>query len=451
MPNSHPGFVRAARLADLPLGSSVAVQIEDHTLALFRQGDAVYAVDNRCPHMGFPLDRGTVQRWHPDLPLASRALRPGQRRYLRSVGRRPAPVPGGGAGRRGVGGPRRRPRTPWRISDRRLQDGLERNIPLVLAKAVIAQLDGGVRPGGAVPRRARVRRPLPAGRLGTGPDHPHLPDEPAPGPRSRRPATGALPRAFGGAHATAMALRPASSCSPCPARRRRIPRSSAGSVASSRCVTPRAPSVAWCRRSGPGRTARSSPTCCSPPPPITATFKADTSSTLPTRPARPWIWPAGSSPNRFWPAWCPATPAASRMEESNAWRHPVDLVAILERAFEALPAAYAQGQRRAAKHQEPVRAVQRLADILLGDDPQAIVDTLLRRAARRLSGRAIGRGGGLCRRAAHRPFPRQQRVLRLGHRPAYLHLCERRPSGAAAGAVGRARARGLRRGDERLP
>ena len=28
---------------------------------------------------------------------------------------------------------------------------------------------------------------------------------------------------------------------------------------------------------------------------------------------------------------------ADRMEESNAWRHPVDLVAILERAFEELP------------------------------------------------------------------------------------------------------------------
>ena len=41
-----------------------------HTIAVFRRGDAFAAVDNRCPHMGFPLDRGTVKNgiltchWH---------------------------------------------------------------------------------------------------------------------------------------------------------------------------------------------------------------------------------------------------------------------------------------------------------------------------------------------------------------------------------------------------
>src|SRR6516165_8782358 len=37
---------------------------------------------------------------------------------------------------------------------------------------------------------------------------------------------------------------------------------------------------------------------------------------------------------------------ADRMEESNAWRHPVDLVAILERAFDVLPAALEAGRGR---------------------------------------------------------------------------------------------------------
>ena len=55
---------------------------------------------------------------------------------------------------------------------------------------------------------------------------------------------------------------------------------------------------------------------------------------------------------------------ADRMEESNAWRHPVDVVAILERAFEELPPA----GTGTAEIDEAV---------LLGDDPQAIAETLL--------------------------------------------------------------------------
>ena len=37
---------------------------------------------------------------------------------------------------------------------------------------------------------------------------------------------------------------------------------------------------------------------------------------------------------------------ADRMEESSAWRHPVDLVAILEQAFEELPVALEMGRSR---------------------------------------------------------------------------------------------------------
>ena len=41
-----------------------------HTIAVFFHDGQVYAVDNRCPHMGFPLDRGSVKggiltcHWH---------------------------------------------------------------------------------------------------------------------------------------------------------------------------------------------------------------------------------------------------------------------------------------------------------------------------------------------------------------------------------------------------
>src|SRR5262245_33754352 len=42
----------------------------DRRIAVFADGDAVHAVENNCPHMGFPLDRGTVRdgmltcHWH---------------------------------------------------------------------------------------------------------------------------------------------------------------------------------------------------------------------------------------------------------------------------------------------------------------------------------------------------------------------------------------------------
>jgi hypothetical protein len=63
------------------------------------------------------------------------------------------------------------------------------------------------------------------------------------------------------------------------------------------------------------------------------------------------------------------------MEESNAWRHPVDLIALLEGAFEVLPAVLAEGQ---AKYPETgATESDRLVDTLLGDDPAAIVEMLL--------------------------------------------------------------------------
>src|SRR5262249_11272127 len=70
--------------------------------------------------------------------------------------------------------------------------------------------------------------------------------------------------------------------------------------------------------------------------------------------------------------------SADRMEESNAWRHPVDLVAILESAFEVLPAALAAGSRASAsKGETRWQGHDALVPVLLGEDPQAIADGLL--------------------------------------------------------------------------
>jgi hypothetical protein len=65
---------------------------------------------------------------------------------------------------------------------------------------------------------------------------------------------------------------------------------------------------------------------------------------------------------------------ADRMEEDNAWRHPVDLVRILEDAFEALPNVRRAGPPGRNGEWSGWNA---LIPVLLGDDPQAIADALL--------------------------------------------------------------------------
>lgn len=63
-------FVPVASLASLEASSKAVVRANGHAIALFLHDGVVHAVDNRCPHMGFPLDRGSVKdgiltcHWH---------------------------------------------------------------------------------------------------------------------------------------------------------------------------------------------------------------------------------------------------------------------------------------------------------------------------------------------------------------------------------------------------
>src|SRR5436190_17885201 len=54
------GWVRAGTLEELRDGRVAVVSGGQHSVAVFMDGDTVAAVDNRCPHMGFPPGRGTV-------------------------------------------------------------------------------------------------------------------------------------------------------------------------------------------------------------------------------------------------------------------------------------------------------------------------------------------------------------------------------------------------------
>ncbi len=89
----------------------------------------------------------------------------------------------------------------------------------------------------------------------------------------------------------------------------------------------------------------------------------------------------------------------TRMEERNAWRHPIDLAVILQDAFEKIPAALAEGD---GKTNSP-HTMANTVDVLLSDDPQAIVDLLLQALADGTSKEALAQivSYAAARRIAH--------------------------------------------------
>jgi nitrite reductase/ring-hydroxylating ferredoxin subunit len=64
---------------------------------------------------------------------------------------------------------------------------------------------------------------------------------------------------------------------------------------------------------------------------------------------------------------------ATRMEERSSWRHPIDIVALLNDCFNKLPAILEKGKQS----QNAWKANKEIVDVLLGDNPTAIVDVLI--------------------------------------------------------------------------
>jgi len=50
-----------ARIEDVPEERGLRIQVQGRDLALFRVGDDFYAIDNACPHAGFPLADGLLE------------------------------------------------------------------------------------------------------------------------------------------------------------------------------------------------------------------------------------------------------------------------------------------------------------------------------------------------------------------------------------------------------
>jgi nitrite reductase/ring-hydroxylating ferredoxin subunit len=63
-------FVRAGSLEDLRAKGRLVVHGRHRPVLLVQEDGQVFGLDNRCPHMGFPLDRGSVEagiltcHWH---------------------------------------------------------------------------------------------------------------------------------------------------------------------------------------------------------------------------------------------------------------------------------------------------------------------------------------------------------------------------------------------------
>jgi len=364
-------FVYAARLDELKGKGALAVQVEGHTLVLFDYGGKVYAVDNRCPHMGFPLDRGTVRdgiltcHWHhARFDLASGGTFDLWADDVRAF---PVDVRDGAI---------------WvdlaaqhDLRDylhRRLRDGLERNLSLVIAKSVIGLLQHGEDP--AEPFRIGLDFGTTYRQAGWGQGLTIL--------------------------ACMMNLLPALE----PEERPRALYHGLSSVANNTAdspprfvVTPLPNQVTdlatlkqWFRQFIEVRDAEGAERC------IISAIRAGanhqqmadmlfsaatdhryiqighvldfTNKALEALDIAGWDYA-----EQVLTSLVMAYASADRQEESNAWRNPIDLVEILEATFENLPQVleYARNRRPVWNDRDG------LVNTVLGDDPQATVDALL--------------------------------------------------------------------------
>jgi nitrite reductase/ring-hydroxylating ferredoxin subunit len=363
-------LVRAASLAELHASGRLVVSAGGHTVCLFADGDDIHAVDNRCPHMGFPLHRGSVAdgiltcHWHhARFDLCSGGTFD---QWADDLRRFPVEIHGDD-----VYVDVRPPADRVGHQRERLRDGLERDIALVLAKATIALVEAGA--GSTEVFRAGLEFGVERRGTGWGRGLTTLvcltslatrlsPEDTAPAfyhglADVATESAGEPPR---------FPLDPLPSAGTDPARLAR-----------------------WFRRFVEVRDAEGAERAlvsavragASPTELADMLFAAatdhrylDAGHALDfTNKALEALDLAGWERAEAVLASLPAQlSAAERMEESNAWRNPIDLVELVEAAFERLPAALAD---RGPQGDWNGRAT--LVETVLADDPAAAVEALL--------------------------------------------------------------------------
>lgn len=364
---------RAAALPDLRAKGCLVVTAGGHVIVLVHDHGRVYALDNRCPHMGFPLDRGTVCdgvltcHWHHarfDIatggtfdPWADDAQTFPVSIVDDEIWVDVVPAA-----------------TPERHRER-LRDGMKRELPLVIAKSVLALLDGGGDP--VDPFRMGLEFGVRYRQAGWGQGltmHTCLMNvltalHPDDRPRALYHGLSAVAR---DAHGSA----PRFPIGPLPGSEHDV-----------------ATLKRWFRQFVELRDAEGAERC------IASAVEAGASAVELadmlfavvtdhryiqtghvadfTNKAFEALDAAGwDAAGHVLPSLASMCAAAERMEESKAWRAPVDLVALLERAFERLPTALATGAERRTLRVAP-RDWRALMPVLLGDDPAATIDALI--------------------------------------------------------------------------
>jgi nitrite reductase/ring-hydroxylating ferredoxin subunit len=365
------GLVRAASLADLRAAGRLVTSVEGQTVLLLAQGEDVHAVDNRCPHMGFPLHRGTVEdgiltcHWHhARFDLCSGGTFD---QWADDLRRFPVELRGDD-----VYVDVSPPAGAVEHQRERLRDGLERDIPLVLAKATIALL--AAEPSGADIFRGGLD--FGVERRGGGWDRglttlvclANLAPRLAPDDRAA-----ALYHGLADVAGDSAGRPPRFALDPLPA----------GGAGPARLAR-------WFRRFVEVRDAEGAERA------LVSAVRAGASRTeladmlfaaatdhryldgghsldfvnkaLEALDAAGW-----ERAEAVLGSLAPVLAGARRMEESNSWRNPVDLVALLEDAFERLPAALAAGAGRRDGGLDRAALVR----TLLADDAAAAVAALL--------------------------------------------------------------------------
>ena len=137
MTENMNGLLSVGTVDDLRNRGCTVVTGGGHTIAVFAKDDSFAAVDNRCPHMGFPLDRGTVKNgiltchWHhARFDLASGGTFDPFADDVRSF---PVSVVDGVV----WVNPQPPEQDPVERWSKRLEEGMEDNIRLVIAKSVL--------------------------------------------------------------------------------------------------------------------------------------------------------------------------------------------------------------------------------------------------------------------------------------------------------------------------
>jgi nitrite reductase/ring-hydroxylating ferredoxin subunit len=374
--------VRAASLAELRQKGRLTLQLDGHTVLLIAEQDRLYAIDNRCPHMGFPLDRGTVCdgiltcHWHhARFDLASGGTFDQWADDMRAF---PAGVEGDDVwvdlGLRV---------DPQEHQRHRLRDGLERNISLVIAKSAIALLD---RPEDATsitsaiePFRMGLNFGTSYRRAGWGQGLtiltcmmallPHLQQEDR--PRALYHGLAAVANDSDG-EAPRFAIRPLPGGDKDVATLKRWLRQFVevrDEEGVERCI-------ATAVRSGarPQELADMLLAAATDHRYIQAGHVLDfTNKALEALDVAGW---GDGLDEQVLCSLATGYANAERMEESNAWRNPVDLVHILEHAFHGVSGALDAG-RRWLESKAAMDGRSLLVPILLDEDPQAIADALL--------------------------------------------------------------------------